>query len=485
MARVFIVSNRVAVPRGRNENPAGGLEVALCATLRRHQGTWLGWSGKVARSEEISVRTVTNNGLTLMVTDLSREDYDEYYKGFANSVLWPILHYRLDLAEFSRRELTGYMRVNTRLAHALHKVLEPDDLVWVHDYHLIPFARILRDLGHRNRIGFFLHVPMPPPEIMTALPHYEQLMSSLQAYDLVGFQTDANAANFARLLAQEFGAPNHISRHGPAGKMRIGTFPVGIDAAEFQRQAVKSINTPYVRDVVRNTPGALIIGVDRLDYSKGIALRFDAFEQFLRAHPERRGEVTFLQIAPKSRSEVTGYANMGEELERAAGRLNGNFGDARWTPVRYVNRSHSRADLAGLYRAARVGLVTPMRDGMNLVAKEYVAAQDPENPGVLVLSKFAGAAAELRAALLVNPYDTEGVAAALHRALDMPLEERRARQAELFAAVSRNNIATWGDRFLHRLSGQNRPTPQIPALRGPDMQGGKQPAPGPAPPSRQ
>jgi len=467
MARIYIVSNRVAVPRKKNDNPAGGLEVALRATLSRHSGTWLGWSGTVSRSDDLSLRKIEYDNLTCLVTDLSKEDYEEYYQGFANSVLWPILHYRLDLAEFSRRDLTGYMRVNMRLANELHKILEPGDVVWVHDYHLIPFGRILRDLGHANRIGFFLHVPLPPPEILTGLPHYEHLFAALQSYDLVGFQTEGDMANFARFLAQEFGLPNHISRSGAIGPsgMRVGAFPVGIAAAEFNRQAEQAVDTPYVRDVVKSITGSLIIGVDRADYSKGIASRFGAYEYLLRTRPERRGQITYLQITPKSRSQIAEYAQNERDLEAAAGRINGDFGDARWTPIRYVNRSHTRAELAGLYRAARVGLVTPMRDGMNLVSKEYVAAQNAEDPGVLILSKFAGAAVELNAALLVNPYDPEAVAAAIVQALDMPLAERQARHNKLYDAVLKNDITTWGDRFLEVLTKQTPPRTRVPLKR--------------------
>ncbi|MBV8977673.1 MAG: trehalose-6-phosphate synthase [Alphaproteobacteria bacterium] len=453
MARTYIVSNRVSVPRRKNDNPAGGLEVALRAILKRRTGTWFGWSGSVSRTDAASLRTIEHDDLRCMVTDLTPEDYDEYYQGFANSVLWPVLHYRLDLAEFSRRDLGGYMRVNARLARELHSLLEPGDTVWVHDYHLIPFGQILRDMGHDNSIGFFLHVPLPPPEVLTALPDYQRLLGSLQAYDLVGFQTLRDVANFARFYAQEFGTPNHIGPGGElgGGAMRAGAFPVGIDAENFRALAEQSVETAYVRDVVHSIGGPLIIGVDRADYSKGIVNRFEAFEKFLRARPERRGQVTYLQIAPKSRSQVPGYAELERALEAAAGRINGDFGDARWTPIRYVNRSHTRPELAGLYRRARAGLVTPMRDGMNLVAKEYVAAQDPADPGVLILSKFAGAAAELDAALLVNPYDREAVAQAIEEALRMTLDQRRRRHERMFAALLRNDIATWGDRFLDSL----------------------------------
>ena len=352
------------------------------------------------------------------------------------------------------------MRVNERLANELHKVLEPDDVIWVHDYHLIPFAKILRGMGHENRIGFFLHVPLPPPEILTALPNYEQLLSAFLAYDLVGFQTETYTANFARFLAQEYGMPNHIPRANlaSAARMHIGTFPVGIDTLGFRDEAEKAVTSNYVRKVLASVSGALIIGVDRLDYTKGLPLRFEGFESFLKSHPHARGDVTYLQITPKSRSQIPEYADIRHQLERAAGRINGNFGDAGWTPIRYVNRAHSQHDLAGLYRAARVGLVTPLRDGMNLVAKEYVAAQNPADPGVLILSKFAGAAAEMRDALLVNPHDREAVGAAIAKALDMPLAERKRRYASLFDAVQKSDISRWAESFLEAL--EHEPVPR-------------------------
>ena len=462
MERTFIVSNRVSVPRRKKEPSAGGLEVALRATLQRRAGIWFGWSGSVSKAEEIRVRRIEHDGLSCTVTDLTHEDYEEYYQGYANSVLWPVLHYRIDLAEFRRRNYSGYMRVNTRLAKELHALLEPGDTVWVHDYHLIPFAQILRDMGHDNRMGFFLHVPLPPADILTVLPNYQSLFGSLRAYDLVGFQTEHDCANFARFYAREFGGAAHVGSDGRLGRerMRVAAFPVGIDALDFRRKAEQSAHSDYVRDVVQSAVGPLIIGVDRADYSKGIIHRFEAFENFLRAHPERRAEVTYLQITPKSRSQIRGYAQLERSLESAAGRINSEFGDARWTPIRYVNRSHTRTELAGLYRCSRVGLVTPLRDGMNLVAKEYVAAQDPADPGVLILSRFAGAAAELSAAVVVNPYDCEAMAAAIAQALAMPLEARRKRHETLFAALLKNDIATWGERFLDALAKPIQPLPR-------------------------
>ena len=308
MARIFIISNRVAIPRA-GAHP-GGLEVVLKATLKSHPCVWLGWSGEV--NDTPQVQTFKKGRNSYIVTDLPPEDFDEYYNGFANRVLWPIFHYRLDLAEFSRRDLSGYLRVNERFADELAKVLEPDDIVWVHDYHLIPLAKALRARGLQNRIGFFLHIPLPPPEILTAMPNHETLIPSLGSYDLVGFQTDGDAANFARYLAKELGTPSHISHRLGGGEraMRIGTFPVGIETRDFQRMARSAVKTKFVQQVLKSVPGALMIGVDRLDYSKGIANRMEAYERFLAAHPEWHDKVTYLQITPKSRSQIKEYAEM-------------------------------------------------------------------------------------------------------------------------------------------------------------------------------
>ena len=454
MPRLVVISNRVSVPTGDGGARAGGLEVAIRATLKRHSGIWFGWSGEVAAKGKVKTQTVEHDNHFYVVTDLTEEDYQEYYNGFANRVLWPILHYRLDLAEFSRRDLSGYLRVNDHFAAELDKILRPDDIIWVHDYHLIPLAKALRERGHANRIGFFLHIPFPPPDILTALPNHERLIPALCHYDLVGFQTDNDAANFARYLANECRLPARDPRTFAAADriVRIDTFPVGIETAEFSRLARRALRSSFVEGVVDSLAGrAMIIGVDRLDYSKGIALRMDAFEQFLRAYPDWRSKVTYLQITPKSRSTIQEYAEMEQEISSRAGQINGNYGEASWTPIRYVNRAHSRTALAGLYRSSRAALVTPLRDGMNLVAKEYVASQDPDDPGMLVLSRFAGAAVELDAAILVNPYDTEAVAAAIGRALSMPLDERRARHEALFQALTANDIKSWADRFINAL----------------------------------
>src|SRR5690242_18099824 len=453
LAQLVIVSNRVAIPEKNAPLRAGGLEVAVNAAFKGRSGIWFGWSGKLTTRTKIAAQEVVHDNVTYITIDLSKEDHQEYYNGFANRVLWPILHYRVDLAEFSRRDLSGYLRVNDHFARELHSVIGPEDLVWVHDYHLIPLAKALRDRGHKNRIGFFLHIPCPPPEMLTALPHHDRLIPMLCEYDLVGFQTGDDAFNFSRYLTRECGLHSRDFNFMVGERtMRIGVFPVGIETEAFAGLARRSERLPFVQHVLQSLAGrALIISVDRLDYSKGIVHRLSAFERFLQTQPNWLGKVTYLQIAPKSRSEIPEYADMAQDIGAASGRINGAYGEADWTPIRYVNRAYSRATLAGLYRAARVGLVTPLRDGMNLVAKEYIAAQDPDDPGVLILSQFAGAAHECKEALLVNPYDPDAVAAAIGQALAMPLDERRARHKAMFEVLSRADIQAWADRFLAAL----------------------------------
>jgi trehalose 6-phosphate synthase len=452
LARLVVVSNRVGVPDGSAR--AGGLEVAIRAALKQRGGLWFGWSGRVADKDPGPPKTVTQDNTSYVTIDLRKDDYDEFYNGFANRVLWPILHYRLDLAEFTRRDLGGYFRVNEYFATHLEKFIKPDDTIWVHDYHLMPFAQALRERGHKNRIGFFIHIPCPPPEILTALPNHEQLVPALGNYDLVGFQTETDATNFSRYLVNEVGLKRIDADSFAFGDraVQVGVFPVGVETEALQRLARRAIESAFVREVLESLSGrAMIIGVDRLDYSKGIPERMDAYQRFLTNFPDWRGKVTYLQITPRSRIGIPEYADINRKVGEAVGRINGNFGEASWTPLRYINKAHNRTALAGLYRGARAALVTPLRDGMNLVAKEYVATQNPEDPGVLILSRFAGAARELGAALLVNPYDPEGVAIAINRGLSMPLTERRQRHEQNYRVLLHNDITHWAERFLVRL----------------------------------
>ncbi|MCC6949734.1 MAG: trehalose-6-phosphate synthase [Bradyrhizobiaceae bacterium] len=455
MARLIVVSNRVSIPARGDDRRAGGLEVALREVLRKHAGAWFGWSGHVVSAGETTTTQLEVDGRSYITTDLTEEDFEEYYNGFANRVLWPILHYRMDLAEYSRRDLTGFLRVNDYFAQEIHKIIEPDDLVWVHDYHLIPLAKALRERGHANRIGFFLHTPLPPAEILTALPRHERFFPALAHYDLIGFQTETDCSNFARYLATECKLPSRDLRtflfNGRS--LQLSVFPVGVNTEEFGQWAERGQRSAFARRVSGSLSGReMIIGVDRLDYSKGIVSRMEAFERLLIASPEWRNRVTYLQITPRSRSRIREYIEMDQLVSATAGRINGRHGEADWTPIRYVNRTYARSALAGLYRRARAGLVTPLRDGMNLVAKEYIVAQNPDDPGVLVLSRFAGAAAECEGAILVNPYDIDAVAEALAFALTMPLEERKKRHAASMRRLRSNDIRDWGDRFLEALA---------------------------------
>ncbi|MBB3019684.1 trehalose 6-phosphate synthase [Microvirga lupini] len=451
--RLVVVSNRVPVP-GVGASKAGGLTVALEGALKRSGGLWFGWSGETVENPTDQAKVVQSGNITFAVLDLSQRDYDEYYAGFANRALWPVCHYRLDLVQIERQELNGYFRVNRAFAASLAPLLRPDDVIWVHDYHFIPLAAELRRLGFKNRMGFFLHIPWPPSDVASALPAYQQLLHGFGAYDLVGFHTPQDAENFQRCLVREnigsaIGTGEHqINDH----KVRIGAFPVGIDTESFARAAASAERNALVHRTKASLGDRdLIIGVDRLDYSKGLKQRIEAFSCFVRSNPDFRNRVTYIQITPKSRSDVPEYQRMQREIAEQAGWTNGSLGEVDWTPVRYVNRTVGHAALAGLYRMSRIGLVTPLRDGMNLVAKEFVAAQQPDDPGVLILSRFAGAAHELDGAVLVNPYDTEACATAIARALRMPLEERRERWESMMVRLRTNTVDAWCQNFLNSL----------------------------------
>jgi trehalose 6-phosphate synthase len=448
--RLVVVSNRVPVPKD-GSTKAGGLAVALEGALKQSGGLWFGWSGNIVEEASDKPEVVQGGKITFAVVDLSQQDYDAYYAGFANRALWPVCHYRLDLVQIDRSDTDGYFRVNRAFAASLAPLLKPDDIIWVHDYHFIPLATELRKLGFNNRIGFFLHIPWPPSDVASALPAYERLLRGLGAYDVVGFHTPQDVENFQRCLIREgIGRPVGTGEHQiDERRIRIEPFPVGIDTQAFARTAINGEKNALVRRT-RDSLGDrnLIIGVDRLDYSKGIKQRIESFSCFLKSNPAFHNRVTYIQITPKSRSDVPEYKRMQHEIAEQAGWTNGNLGEVDWTPIRYVNRTVGHAALAGLYRMSQVGLVTPLRDGMNLVAKEFVAAQPPEDPGVLILSRFAGAAHELNCALLVNPYDTEACAAAIARALQMPLQERQERWTTMMERLRTNTVEAWCQQFL-------------------------------------
>jgi len=461
VSRLIVVSNRVSVPDPEGPRQAGGLAVAVNAALKRRDGVWFGWSGKIVEDgAPREPRIIRQRRRTVITLDLSAVDFQEYYNGFANRVLWPILHYRVDLAEFTALELGGYLRVNALFADALSRFIRRDDLIWVHDYHLLPLAKELRSRGHDNPIGFFLHIPCPPPDILLALPQHAETLGALHHYDLVGLQTEQEVDNLGRYFYLQGGAPsrNRTAYAFNGRRVQLRALPVQIGTRVYARAARQAARSAAAAELRESLYGRrLILGVDRLDYSKGITQRIQALGHLLDSNPEWRGKITYLQVTPKSRSNVPEYEVMDREVSTLVGQINGTHGEASWTPIRYVNRSYPRTTLAAFYRKADVGLVTPLRDGMNLVAKEYVAAQDAEDPGVLVLSQFAGAAAELDGALIVNPHETEAMAEAIRTALEMPLDERRERHRRMFAHLAVNDVDRWADQFLTALTEARRP----------------------------
>jgi trehalose 6-phosphate synthase len=452
MSRLVIVSNRVAVP---DESRPGGLAVALQAALEETGGLWFGWSGRIDPDESGRVRTQSARDIDYVTLDLSEQDHAHYYNGFANRTLWPLLHFRVDLVDYSRETYAGYLRVNQLFAETLAPLLREDDIVWIHDYHLIPLGLLLRERGVTCKLGFFLHVPMPSSDLLAALPNHARLFEGLSSYDLVGFQTERDLERFqdyVRLYGRGRVLAHGVLETAHGRRLRAGAFPISIDTARIAKLAEDSVGKASVKRLGDSLSGRqLAIGVDRLDYSKGIPERFRAYGDYLERHRDQRGRLTYLQIAPVSRGDVAEYQALRHELERLTGHINGTYAEPDWTPMRYVNRNYPHASLTGFFRLARIGLVTPLRDGMNLVAKEFVAAQDPDNPGVLLLSAFAGAARELDGALIVNPYDTQGVSDAIATAVDMPLAERQSRWSSMMTRLQSHDITTWRRTFLRVL----------------------------------
>lgn len=449
------------MPKARGVAGAqGGLAGALNSALKERGGLWFGWSGQESEDSTGNVNLQRTEGVTTATIDLSHRDIDEYYNGYANSTLWPLFHYRIDLVEFENETGKGYERVNDRFADSVMPLIDEDDLIWVHDYHLIPLGQRLRDRGARNRIGFFLHIPWPPTRLLTSLPFHQRLVETMLSYDLIGFQTEEWLSSFVHYCENELGASvDHASgriEHG--GRTVIArAYPIGIDWDHFQilgaSEEARAAELRFLSST-RNRVG--MIGVDRLDYSKGLPERIDGIGRFFDQHPDRTRDLVFIQIAPPSREDVESYQKIRNLLEQKTGQINGARSEVDIVPIRYVNQGYSHAELYGFFRAAKIGLVTPLRDGMNLVAKEYVAAQDPEDPGVLILSEFAGAAQQLRAggegALLVNPHSPDLLARAINTALDMPLEQRKRRYEAMIDTVRDDNVHQWTKAFCDDLA---------------------------------
>ena len=452
-----MVANRLPVDLERepdgtenwNRSP-GGLVTALEPMLRSRRGAWVGWPG-LADAEADSFE---EDGLALHPVTLSADDVEDYYEGFSNSTLWPLYHDVVMPPAYHRHWWQAYVRVNERFAAATADVAADGATVWVQDYQLQLLPGLLREMRPDLRIGFFLHIPFPPTELFIQLPWREKIVKGLLGADLVGFHTPGGARNF-RSLAIRLGGATARKERGEVevdGRVvRLGAFPISIDSAsldELSREPEVVERAKEIRQELGD-PRRVVLGVDRLDYTKGIDVRLHAFEELL--DDGRVGNDTmFVQIATPSRERVEHYVRLRAEIEQTVGRINGEHGSVGHPPVHYLHQSLPRTELTAFYLAADVMLVTPLRDGMNLVAKEYVACRHDEG-GVLVLSEFTGAARELTSALLVNPYDTDGVKAAVVRALDMPTDEARKRMKSLRRQVMRHDVDAWARSFLHAL----------------------------------
>ncbi|HYW61395.1 MAG TPA: trehalose-6-phosphate synthase [Xanthobacteraceae bacterium] len=476
---LVVVSNRIAKIR-KDEPLSGGLASALLPVVQSSGAIWVGSSGRLRdASQKDSFAEIEAFGTGAIATvDLPAASYRGFYEGFANSVLWPALHSRPDLIRATQDDYRCYREVNAFMARGLLRFGREDSTYWVHDYHFLALGAELRRLHVTRPLGFFLHTPWPTRCTMLSVPHHRELVEAMLAYDLIGFQTEDDRANFADYVANELqrDVMNHLvtskrdvslvaSGHGVS---RLGVFPIGIDVDAFAARAAKAVTRHEFTRLRTSLHGVkLAIGVDRVDYSKGLENRIRAFDRMLATQPSLRGEVSLLQIAVPSRKQIAAYGQLNHDLATLVGEVNGRHGEVDWVPVRYVNRGYGQSMLAGFYRVAQVGLVTPLHDGMNLVAKEYVAAQNPADPGVLVLSEFAGAAKELDAAVLVNPHDIDGMAQAIARAMFMPAAERRARWIAMIDKLRANSVQRWFADFVATLA-ETHPATESIALPAPE-----------------
>ncbi len=449
--RCIIVSNRVP----SDGPPSGGLVVALHDCLTDRGGLWYGTSGEIAETPDGGFRTVPGDGYALRIFDLTQAEHEGYYLGYANSVLWPLCHRRADLMSLHAGDFETYLGLNRRLARMMASELRPNDQVWIHDYHFLPLAACLRSEGVTATLGYFHHIPFPAVHDLLALPEHDLFPEWIGSFDLVGLQTQRDVAAALEMYRSIEGAEQlqDGSLQFNGRRFEVRSFPIGIDAAAFAAMA----DLRNGRSILNLADDErLVIGVDRLDYSKGLDNRMRAFGAYLEARSDADPRASLLQIAPPTREEVAAYQNIRRDLERISGEVNGLHSDLDWTPIRYIHRAIPRDTLASLYRAADVGFVTPFCDGMNLVAKEYVVAQTPDDPGVLILSQFAGAVEQMEAALVVNPYDIDAMAAALKQALAMPTDERRERHAELVKDVMLNDVAHWTETYLATMTRLSR-----------------------------
>ncbi len=470
--QLIVASNRLPVVVRPGDDgrlgavPAsGGLVSAMTPVLRRRGGAWVGWPGVTGQAERDVAAALAgiDTGYAIAPVTLSPEDRDAFYYGFSNEIVWPLFHDLQTNCNFDPAYWDAYLRVNHRFACTIAERVRHGDVIWIHDYHLILVGAELRRLGVDNRIGFFLHIPFPGVDIFRKLPWREPIADGFLAYDLVGLQTARDRANFVRSIESvrslevvSRGRAGHGTVYRAVGQRHrttVGAFPIGIDYAREQRDAESPEAQAAVDRFARELEGRIIVlGVDRLDYTKGVPQRLLAFQEALRRHPELRGKVTLVQVVVPSREEIACYAALREEIERLVGQIDGELSEPGWVPVLYIHHPIERRALRGWYRAAHVALITPLQDGMNLVAKEYCAARRDEQ-GVLILSEFAGSAAQLSGAVLVNPNDRVGVADAIADACRMPPAEQRARMQRMRAIVRDRDVFWWADTFLGELTG--------------------------------
>jgi trehalose 6-phosphate synthase/phosphatase len=462
--RLLIVSNRLPISiirentgRWQVQISSGGLVTALDPLLRSRGGLWIGWPGTLERAnlDELLTVTARDLGYTLKPVSLARKEVNSYYFGFSNEIIWPLFHDLQTRCNFDPAYWNAYQAVNRRFAQVVAENITANDYIWVHDYHLMLVAKELRRMGVENKLGFFLHTPFPSPDIYAKLPWQAQILESLLEFDLVGFQTPRDRHNFLSCIEAipkgfRVDARRKISMITTADRViRVGSFPISIDFREFSRQASSEIVAEATRRLRETMPNQqLVIGVDRLDYSKGIPEKLRAFRYALEHYKSLRGRILLMQIVVPSREDIPEYQSLRAEIESLVSEINGKFTKIGWIPIHYMFQSFTRSELLAYYRAADIALITPLKDGMNLVAKEYCAA-NIEKSGVLILSQFAGAATQLgKNSLLVNPYDIEGVAAAIHRAYSMGVGERQRRMQKLRKSIARRDVFWWVDFFL-------------------------------------
>ncbi|APH56558.1 Alpha,alpha-trehalose-phosphate synthase [UDP-forming] [Granulibacter bethesdensis] len=469
MSRLVVISNRVPLPG--NDSLAGGLAVALSGLLQSKGGLWFGWSGRINDEGDDTIHHQADGEVDYATIDLRRHEHDGFYNRFANGTLWPLLHGMPDLVRFRQQDATTYRAVNQRFADLVSTLLKPDDFIWIHDYHFLPLASMLRQKGLRNPIGFFLHIPFCMHETLQTVPGMDGLVREMLQADLVGFQSTSDMEHFSQAAHQAGlvkGLPPTLETM-QGHRVRLGVFPAAIDARGFAQTASTAMEGPEYHALQKSLgTQSLILGVDRLDPTKGLRQKIGAYRQFLLRHPEWRELTSLLQIAAASRQEVETYRRLKEDVTREAGAINAEMGTPHWQPLRLVTQAGRRDVIAGYMRLAKVALVTPARDGMNLVAKEFIAAQRAEDPGVLILSRFAGAADHLQEALIVNPHDHDSLAETIARALSMPLPERRARWEALWHRLQQEDPVKWGQSFIASLMrSTHHPAPPISMSRLP------------------